>query len=480
MTGRGVSSLSSVPGGVAPGADGLDGLRPDGAVSVIPRRFGGDCGDDGRLTTLQRHAGRAMARRLLDGIGLREHRLRRCGYSLGPGRTFKVGGDGRVRSAGVERCANARVCPVCGPAAAAVRGAEIGAAVWRWLDAEEENGAIFVSIAASHRPSDKLADLHDQLLVARAAVMRSDDETYRRFRRRFGIIDVAWKAEHSFGTNGPHPGLHAIFLVDRPWSAVDAQRAEAWLVVRFRAELAAAGFQGRLSSEHGVDLRPVDDPRGAGAYLAKWGIGAELAGEAAKLGRNIDSMPYGAIPSVLAHDLGRRDPYRMAERDPGVRRLVEAWGEFVTVALGDRRHWYRGFRRLNDLVPELRGITRPVERIAIAVEVLPPELRPPRHDDAEEDDAQADEGRPLLIIDSNAWAAAQATWFRPDRVPPHWHQRRWRWLDGRAGPLLPLELATAWVAEDEGLAAAAGAVAELCGAVVVADDRGLVVRLLGV
>ncbi len=58
-----------------------------------------------------------------------------------------------------------------------------------------------------------------------------------------------------------------------------AQRAEAWLIMAFRRELAAAGFTGRLSAENGIDVHPVDDPAGIGRYLTKWGIGQELAAE---------------------------------------------------------------------------------------------------------------------------------------------------------------------------------------------------------
>lgn len=54
-----------------------------------------------RQTTLERHAGRLMARRLLDGMGMRQHRLRTCGYTLGrsgcSGSALTVG-RGRWRS----------------------------------------------------------------------------------------------------------------------------------------------------------------------------------------------------------------------------------------------------------------------------------------------------------------------------------------------------------------------------------------------
>jgi hypothetical protein len=468
---------SKAPG--APGRNDQGGVgRPADAISVSTQVDGGTCNDGGRLTTLQRHAGRAMARRLLDGVGMAEHRLRTCGYAMGAGRSFRQGSDGKVRSVGIERCGNGRACPVCGPAVGAVRAAETGAAVWRWMTSAPGRCAIFVSLAASHRTTDQLEDLHDQLMTARSAVMRSDCETWRRFRRRFGIVDLAWKVEHSCGENGPHPGLHAILLVDRWWDANDAQAAEAWLLVRFRAELEAAGFTGRLSATNGIDLRPVDDPAGVGRYLTKWGIGAELAGESAKLGRNVSSVPYTAIPSVLAHDIGRRDPYgETCRRDPYVRRLVRGWGAYVRLATSDQRKWYRGFRQLKDLVPELRDATTDRERIALCTAALPEELRPERHDDAEQGDDSEATDAPALDIDGDAWREALRAWWSPTRLPWAWTQRRAQWVGTTSAPPIPLELAVAWLAEDEGIAAAAQIVADLAGATITVDDLGFTLTM---
>lgn len=464
------SRRPGAPGGAV--GSGGPAVADGGPLSVPTAAAATDLQDDaGRAVTLQRQAGRAMARKLLGDMGMREHRLRTCGYTLGAGRTFRAGADGKVRSVGVEKCGNARACPVCGPAVAAVRGAETGAVVWRWL-ATPTHGAIFVSIAASHRAGDRLEDLHEQLLTARSEVMRYSDVAWRRFRARFGVADIAVKVEHSCGELGPHPGLHLVFLTDRHWSAEDAQRAEAWLVIRFRAELAASGFTGRLSAEHGIDVRPVDDPAGVGRYLTKWGIGHELAGEHAKLGRNATSVPYPAIPSVLAHELGGTSPHWAANRDPRIRRLVDGWADYVRLAVTCRRKWYVGFRRKLKLVPELKDATSDRERIAICTAVLPEELRPDRHDDAEDAEDDEEPGE-LLRVEPEAWAEAIDAWWRPAELPPVWLRVRQRWAHG---PALPLELAISWHAEDHGLAATARAVALLAGGQADDDDVGWTVR----
>ncbi|MGD9750005.1 MAG: hypothetical protein AB7W59_03310 [Acidimicrobiia bacterium] len=341
----------------------------------------------------------------------------------------------------------------------------MGAAVWRWL-ADERHDAWFVSIAPGHAAGDDLAELATRLLDARGAVMKSDREAWRKVRRRLGIVDVAWTLEASYGANGPHPGLHLVLLTERRWQPEDVDRFEAWLWLEFRRELAERGGTRRMSVSAGIDVRPVDDPAGLGRYLTKWGIGAELAGEMSKLGRNGENVPYSAIPAVLAAELGRRDLVRVMGADRRVRRLVEAWGEFVRFATTDRQHrWYSGFRTLGKLVPELQGVTGRNERIAVCTELLPPELRPARHDDAEQtdDDAEGDSTTAETIaIDAEPWAAAQRAWWGDRAMLPKSLQR---WRCSHA----PLELVTCWLAEDAGADIAAAALAELAGAMVTHD-----------
>lgn len=424
---------------------------------------------DGRRKAVAQTVGRRMVGKLLRGMGLAEHRAAQCGWQLGTGRSFRVGPDGRAKITGTVQCANGRLCPVCGPRLAAVRAAEVGAATWRWMTGAEGRSAVFVSIAVGHRPTDRLGDVHEALAGAREDVMRSSDRRWRAFRQRHGIADVAWVLEHNHGANGPHPQVHAVFLVDRWWDEHEVSRAEAWLVLTFREALAARGWHGRLSIAHGIDIRPVDDPAGIGRYLTKWAIGAEVAGQWHKTGKTAESMPYTAVPYALA-ERGVSDPYGpRAQADPHARRLVAAWQEYARLAIADGRHWYRGFHRLRTLVPELDGATNARERIAAAVEILPADLRWEEAEQVEADDADEEGLASGLDVEPEAWAGALAAWQR--------HRHRWAHLLRAAigewhGPPVPLELAVLWLVEDHGTEAAASAVAELAGADV-ADDGTL-------
>lgn len=454
----------------------LEGVDPSGAQATVSVRSRVNGPDDlttreQRRRTLAAYAGREMGRRLLDGAGLRDVRARRCGWRLGDDRVFVRAPDGRTKAVAIERCAMGRICPVCGPAEAAVRAAETGAAVWRWMTASDEHAAVFVSIAPSHKATDRLEDLHAQLLAARNAVMRSSHRAWKTFRARYGITDLAWKVEHNVGRNGYHVGLHLILLTSRPWEAIDAQRAGAWLLLRLREELTAAGYTGRLSATHGIDLRAVTDPTIVARYLLKWGIGRELAAEADKLGRNGENVPLAAIPSILAEELGRHDPHRRTRIDRRVRLLVAGWVEFVKVATADTAKWYRGFRNLKDLVPELRDVSRPADRIAAATDVLPVELRPERTLDAETEEDVEDGER--LTVAGDVWSAALYAWWRGEGGPVPWARRRREWLDDpHSGALLPLDLAVAWLSEDDGLEAVAHVLADLAGAEAQRDAYG--------
>lgn len=441
-----------------------------------------------RKKLLTRWSGRLMQRRLLDGAGFDRDqiRARKCGYRVGNERIFLVGKDGRARVQ-AARCGQNRICSVCGPALAAVRAAQCGAVVWRWMTSNEERCAVFVSTTASHRASDRLEDHHRMWIVARSKILGSRNKRWLRVRAELGIADVAWKIEHSIGPNGPHVGLHMVFLTDRWWTAEDADRAEAWLWVEFSRELKAAGFTGRFSADQGIDIRPVDDPERVARYMLKWGVGSELVAEADKLGRNGVNVPLTAIPAVLADQLGRLDPWSpKALRNPDTRRMVHAWADFVRLATGtekwQKQKWYGGFHTMRDMVPELNRAHTPPEIIAVCTEVLPAECRPERFDDSEleedDEDGNSDVGAQLRV-DGEAWEVCQMAWWRPDRLPWIWAVRRRRWLDGHVGATVPLELAVAWVIEDEGLDIAASALASLCEGRIWGDELGLWVALEG-
>jgi hypothetical protein len=461
------------PGGAVPGAQAALPISVRSRVNAPDRESTTNL----RRKLLVRYSGRQMQRRLLDGAGFArdEVRARKCGFRLGDERTFLVGPDGRARVI-AERCEQNRVCSVCGPARAAVRAAEVGTATWRWMTANDEHSAVFISTAASHRAGDSLEEHHNMWLHARGRVMRS--RRWTRMRELLGVADVCWKIEHSIGPNGPHVGLHMILLTTRWWDSADADRAEAFLLLEFRRELAAAGFTGTLSASQGVDIRPVDDPEAVARYLAKWGVGQELAAESDKLGRNGVNVPLAAIPAILAEQLGRLDPYSpRVLRDPNTRRMVHGWSAYVRLAVSDKRKWYAGFHQLKQMVPELKGLTRPQEIIATCTELLPAELRPERFDDSEvgEDSEECDDAGAQLRVESDAWETCQMAWFRQDRLPWIWAVRRRHWLDGHAGAVIPLELAVMWTIEDEGLDIAAGALAKLCGGGICGDELGLTI-----
>lgn len=136
-----------------------------------------------------------------------------------------------------------------------------------------------------------------------------------------------------------------------------------------------------------------------------------------------------------------------------------------------------GSRRSSTWCPSCGGSARPNEIIAVATEVLPAGLRPAEHDDGEREDDDKDGIG--LRVEGDAWRVALFAWSRPDLLPVVWAQRRWRWTAGQPAPSIPLELAVAWLAEDEGIDVAAEALADLADAHLFGHEHGLTVGYPG-
>lgn len=470
---------------------GAPGTQSQGGVGTAPVSV--DRGQGGRRVRAARlHQGKVILRRLLQGWGHDGERTARCGYRLGSpdaGETWTLR-NGRAEHVGRETCASTKLCAVCHDAAALVRAAVVSVAVWRWLEADEDRAAVFVSITPGHRAGDRLDLAHDRLMEAREAVMCPQRAVWRRFRRDFGVADVLWVVEHTVGMNGPHAQLHAVFLLERAWEAEDVDRADAALWMLFRAELDRLGHTGGWSASRAIDIRPVTDGPGLAAYLAKIGLGAEVTGLGGKDGRGEGSVAYLAIPARLAELCGARSPVKMAQVDPEVRRLVDAMREYADLVYSHRergRRWFKNFAQVRKLVPELgeleaEGLTG--ARLAAALlELLPVEVRPligvggedvgPFDDDGVDAEPPAGPESGVLHVDADSWQAASEAWWHGRGCPPGW----WTVLAG----LLPgvtswgridLAIVVGWMMEDRGIEAAADAVASLAGAHAVEDDIG--------
>lgn len=488
------------------------------SLSVHSRLIGPEESDARRLRMRQRGTGRRMSQRILEAFPtIVRCRAGKCGRPLGRRRVLEQV-DGFTRPVEREQCGFAW-CQTCGPRIANTRAAEVAAATFRWLDANpDRHGAVFVTVTIGHRHGDHLADIEAYLLDARAAVMASAARPWKTMRETFGIYDLTWSVEHTVGANGPHPHLHLVLLTERRYGeneleGEDLNRLKGELERRLFYALRHEGFAGAFG-DHAVDVTPVYDVVGAARYITgadgfdegaatKWGIGHELAGGGFnKQGRVDTSVPYVAIPYLLAERLGERHPAQHLD-DPVDGPLIRHYATFVEVLTkGTPRRRYRGFRHLKDLVPELRGVTLIRDRLRIALDALPDELTwegvedydgdeassavedpPPMSEELEAvDDGEGIDGpvtppapsRRRIIIYPGAWTRLAGLYYTAT-MPNDWALRRLitvRRTESDYGPTPPLDLAICWAADDDGLDYAAAELAAMVDAEVVTDRRG--------
>ncbi|MCC6227198.1 MAG: hypothetical protein IT195_12445 [Microthrixaceae bacterium] len=486
-TGAGVEMLGDPPRPVGSGqAGGEHGTKTPNQVSV-------DRGQQQqRLRIARAHAGVAILRRLLRSWGHDEERTARCGYRLGSGdegETWTLR-NGRAELRGRERCASTKLCAVCHDKEALVRAAVVSVATHRWLEQDDNNWAAFWSITPGHSHKDRLDLAHDRLLEAREAVFNNRSRWWWTYRKRFGIRDVLWTVEHTVGVNGPHCQLHAVFLIHGIWDADTAQAAHTALWSKFRDELIRLGYSRRFSARSAIDLRPVHDTTGLAAYVAKVGIGAELAGLAGKDGRGEGSISYLEIPARLAELCGRRDPEKVARHDREVRRLVDALHEYADLVYSHRergRRWWKSFHTTRRLVPELAELEaeglRGSQLANGLLELLPAEIRPGAGGAEEQlpgpfDDDGTDQAPPaeqheagVLHVDSDSWQAAYEAYIQGRRDPNGIWRDAWHLVPDHHG-LVDLTLVVGWLLEDHGLEHTADIIAGWAGAEAVESDIG--------
>ncbi|MGE3292458.1 MAG: hypothetical protein AB7O95_13855 [Geminicoccaceae bacterium] len=455
---------------------GLAGVLGGSGAAAAPKVLVDHAQGVQRVRIARQHHGVAVLRRLLRSWGYEDERAAQCGYKLGSpeaGETWALA-RGKAQRCGRLSCGSAKVCAVCHDTRAIVRAAAVSVAVWRWLEADDEHSAVFVSVTPGHQTGDRLDLAHDRLMEAREAVMHPQRSGWRRFRREHGVRDVLWVAEHTVGVNGPHAQLHLVFLLDREWDAIDADRAHAQLWVAFRAELDRLGHTGGWGADRAIDVRPVVDGPGLAAYVAKIGLGAEVTGLSGKDAKAEGSIAYLAIPARLAELCGRRDPERVAQRNPEVARLLADLREYADLVYSPRergRRWWKNFAGLRKLVPELadlegQGLAGAALAAAV-VDLLPADVRPDIA--APANDAPAG----VLHVDQDSWQAASEAWWHARGCPDGWWQLLWRLLPGIVHRgWVDLGLVVGWLIEDHGLEAAADAIAQLAGAAATETEHG--------
>lgn len=234
--------------------------------------------------------------------------------------------EGGVVLHGLTTCGSPWACPVCSARIRAGRAAEVQQTTEWWR--KQGGAAVMLTLTFRH-------GLGDDLRVVRQGVANA----LRRFTRGKGwkLLKVAATVEHQVRAlevthgwvSGWHPHLHILLLVrdSKALEAVRGRLEERWrsMVVR---EL---GEQHAPDELHGAVLTPASD----GTYLAKLGLGLELAEPGTKRAKN-----------------GNRTPWEIAvdATENGEVRDIELWQGYVLGMKGAKQlTWSKGLREAADV-----------------------------------------------------------------------------------------------------------------------------------
>lgn len=280
--------------------------------------------------------------------------MRWCGAravsATGAGIAVKRSAQGaRAHYVDVLLCGHIHDCPCCSVKLRAERGARIEA----MLRAEPERWRM-LSLTIRHYAGDDLEVL--QKAFAKAYARHKRGRPAQRDWSHIGGTCRTW--EHTHGAAGWHPHSHTLVYDEHPgeldngwrrctscqwegprphadrgrdahcprcaraalkvWSPWVQREAERWQCA-VRAEL---GERHVPDLVHGVDLTEVARARDIGRYLAKMGLGPELAAGAEKRARLKSSRSPWQIAEDLAHEGEERD--------------AALWGQYVRATKGRR------------------------------------------------------------------------------------------------------------------------------------------------
>jgi hypothetical protein len=180
----------------------------------------------------------------------------------------------------------------------------------------------------SHSRRESAEQVLEDLCTAWDAVSRS--KRWARFKEQIGLVGYIRTLEvtHSMA-NGWHPHYHVVLLTDRPIGLDPDDPIELLDATEELTELWAVQVAKRGRSVHrgiGVDLVPVREASGLGAYVSK--IALESTRGDLKRGRG-----------------GSRSPWELAlDGAEGDRQAVELWREYVTAIT--HRRWISTSRGL--------------------------------------------------------------------------------------------------------------------------------------
>lgn len=284
------------------------GPRPQGGGFSRPdiiEVFGGQNGAPTGGGTPERGATRERLATIHDAIRNRQETPRavhHCGRVPLGGAVWVTVADreGRRPSAsvsGVQRCGLPHECPSCRRTMSMERAAVVQQVL---EDARRRGWSLYlVTLTVRHGPQHRIRDTVVGLRRAWTRLTRS--RAWFELRHEIGGLEVIRGLETTYGENGAHPHIHAVFGVPPvdgagPMRVGTRRDSEAELDIEGRlidvldarwapAVVATMGPDHAPDDAHGVDVQAARDATGAGGYIAKLGLELTLESKGSRAGR---------------------------------------------------------------------------------------------------------------------------------------------------------------------------------------------------
>ena len=203
----------------------------------------------------------------------------------------------RARFSGLQTCGSVWHCPICSARVSEVRRKQIREMVDIWQ--KSGKGVIFITNTIRHSFDDDLRLMLSNLLdlVWNRYI---NHWSYKKLRKDLGYIGRVRSIEVTYGSNGWHPHVHEIWLIDRDLSQSELKTIQKKLFHVWNTTLENAGMMS-VSASRGVT---VQNGSKAADYVAKfgqepkWDIGRELTSGHSK--KSLDKK--GRTPFDLLRD----------------------------------------------------------------------------------------------------------------------------------------------------------------------------------
>jgi hypothetical protein len=203
--------------------------------------------------------------------------------------------SGCCKFGGLNYCGSIWLCPVCAPMVAPSRIAEIKHAMGE--NAKAGGQTAFITFTQPHYLTNSLLELI-KIQATALSKMKSTRE-YKDLVAKYGFIGEIRAFEITYGSNGWHPHIHAVYLFDNITLNKDINHFQSKLSGMWAKWVLKSG--GRLPSDaHGVVVRLPrrGDTQEIASYMGKWG--EDLTMSHTKDTKNGSYTPFQLIEKLMS------------------------------------------------------------------------------------------------------------------------------------------------------------------------------------